>query len=255
VHEAAAALGLPVHTPERLRGNAAVLAAFAALELDAGVVAAYGQILPQAMLDAPRLGCLNIHGSLLPRWRGAAPIHAAIRAGDSQTGITIMQMDAGLDTGPILMKRAVPIAPTTTTGALHDILAHMGAEMILETLAKRPSPVPQPAEGVTYAPKLSRQDGRIDWTEPAEAIDRQVRAFDPWPGTFTALHGAPLKVLAVAAAGGSGEPGVVLDDMLTVACGAGALRLTRVQAPGRGAMEAAAFVRGHPVAVGTRLGS
>ncbi len=270
VHVAADELGITVHTPEKLRGNAAALAEFAALGLDIGVVAAYGQILPQAMLDAPRMGCLNIHGSLLPRWRGAAPIHAAIRAGDAETGITIMQMDAGLDTGAMLLKRAVPITPTTTTAALHDVLARMGADMIVEALATHPSPVPQPEAGVTYAPKLTRDDGRIDWTQSADAIDRQVRAFDSWPGTFTTLDGETLKVLAVSLANGtdgsatvidnqpadgSPAPGTVLDDMLTVGCGAGALRLVRVQAPGRSAMEAAAFLRGRPVPAGTRLGA
>ena len=255
VHEAADAMGLPVHTPDRLRGNAEALFEFAALDLDAGVVAAYGQILPQAMLDAPKLGCLNIHGSLLPRWRGAAPIHAAVRAGDPETGITIMQMDAGLDTGAILLKQAVPITSTTTTAALHDILARMGAEMIVRTLAQRPAPVAQPADGVTYAPKLSREDGRIDWTHDAGTLDRQVRAFDPWPGTFTSLGGTVLKVLAVTPTAGSGAPGSTLDDALTVACGSGALRLNRVQAPGRSAMDAAAFLRGHSVPAGTRLGT
>ncbi|MBS0638971.1 MAG: methionyl-tRNA formyltransferase [Proteobacteria bacterium] len=255
VHVAADELGLAVHTPDKLRGNKDVLAEFAALNLDVGVVAAYGQILPQAMLDAPRLGCLNIHGSLLPRWRGAAPIHAAIRAGDAETGITIMQMDAGLDTGAMLLKRAVPITATSTTAALHDVLAQMGAEMIVAVLATRPPPMPQPQDGVTYAPKLSREDGRIDWAQPADAIDRQVRAFDPWPGTFTTLEGDTLKVLAVAPAAGSGAPGTVLDDRLTVACGSGALRLMRVQAPGRSAMEAEAFLRGRLVPAGTRLGT
>ncbi|HVZ09063.1 methionyl-tRNA formyltransferase [Rhodopila sp.] len=255
VHVAAERLGLPVRTPERLRGNATALAEFAALDLDVAVVAAYGQILPQAMLDAPRRGCLNIHASLLPRWRGAAPIHAAIRGGDTETGITIMQMDAGLDTGAMRLKRAVPITPTTTTATLHDELARLGATMIVEVLATWPDAVPQPDTGVTYAAKLGREDGRIDWSQPADAVDRQVRAFDPWPGTFTTLRGDPLKVLAVAKTTGHGEPGTTLDDRLTVACGNGALRLLRVQAPGRSAMDADAFLRGHAVPAGTRLGT
>jgi methionyl-tRNA formyltransferase len=254
VHVAADDLGLPVHTPQRLRGNTDALNAFAALNLDIAVVAAYGLILPEAMLDATPLGCLNIHASLLPRWRGAAPIQAAIRAGDTETGITIMQMDAGLDTGAMLLRRAVPITGQTTGATLHDTLAELGAAMIVEVLATVPRAIPQPENGVTYAPKLSRQDSRIDWTQPAEAIDRQVRAFDPWPGTATTLDGHALKILAVTPADGSGPPGAVLDDFLTVACGSRALRLVRVQAPGRSAMDAAAFLRGHPVPRGARFG-
>ncbi len=255
VQVAADELGLPVRTPVRLRTDAQAHADFAALQLDAGIVAAYGLILPQAMLDAPRLGCLNIHASLLPRWRGAAPIQAAILAGDSETGITIMQMEAGLDTGPMLLSQAIPITSRTTTATLHDCLASIGADLILRALASAPAPVPQPQQGATYAPKLSREDGRIEWGMPAEAVDRQVRAFDPWPGTFTTLAGAPLKVLSVALAEANGEPGTALDAGLTVACGSGAVRLTRVQLPGRAAMDAAAFLRGHPVPAGTRLGA
>jgi methionyl-tRNA formyltransferase len=254
VHVAAEALGLPVRTPVRLRSDAQAHADFAALELDVAVVAAYGLILPQAMLDSPRRGCLNIHASLLPRWRGAAPIQAAVLAGDAQTGITIMQMEAGLDTGPMLLSQAVPVTETTTAGQLHDWLAAIGAALVLRALDVSPPPVPQPAEGATYAAKLSREDGRIDWTRPAEAIDRQVRAFDPWPGTFTTLGGTVLKVLAVEPALAAGAPGTLLDDRLTVACGTGALRLTRVQLPGRAPLDAAAFLRGHPVPAGTRLG-
>jgi methionyl-tRNA formyltransferase len=254
VQVAAGHLGLEVRTPARLRADPAAQQAFAALGLDAAVVAAYGLILPPAMLDAPRLGCLNIHASLLPRWRGAAPIQAAVLAGDAETGITIMQMNAGLDTGPMLLREAVPITATTTAAVLHDVLAVLGARLILRALAEHPQPVPQPNAGVTYAPKLTRDAGRIDWTRDAAAIDRQVRAFDPWPGTFTTRHGAVLKVLAVERAEGDGEPGTVLDGRLTVACGAGALRLTRVQLAGRPAMAADAFLRGHPMAVGEVLG-
>jgi methionyl-tRNA formyltransferase len=255
VQVAAEALGLEVRTPARLRSDLAAQQAFAALRLDAAVVAAYGLIVPPAMLDAPRLGCLNIHASLLPRWRGAAPIQAAILAGDAATGVTIMQMDAGLDTGPMLLREAVPITGTTTAAGLHDVLAAMGARLVLRALAERPAPVAQPDDGVTYAPKLTREAGRIDWGSDAAQIDRQVRAFDPWPGAFTTLHGAILKVLAVEWADGSGQPGTVLDNRLTIACGVGALRLTRVQLSGRPAMAAEAFLRGHPVPVGTRLGS
>ena len=260
VHVVADALGIPVHTPVRLRGDATEQATFAALHADVAVVAAYGLILPQAMLDAPRLGCLNIHASLLPRWRGAGPIQAAILAGDSETGVTIMQMEAGLDTGPMLLREAVPIGPTTTAATLHDVLAEMGGRLIVRALAEHPVAVPQSEDGVAYAPKLERDHGRLDWTQDAAALDRRVRAFDPWPGTFTTLDGAVLKVLAVQCIpswpGLTGGPkaGTTLDTALTVACGQGALRLTRVQAPGRAAMDAAAFLRGRAVPAGTVLG-
>ncbi len=247
-------LGLAVRTPARLRQDADAQAAFAALDLDAAVVAAYGLILPPAMLAAPRRGCLNIHASLLPRWRGAAPIQAAILAGDAESGITVMQMEAGLDTGPMLLREAVPITPRTTGASLHDALAEIGAGLILRALDEWPAPVPQPAEGVTYAPKLERADARLDWAQPAVALDRRVRAFDPWPGTATTLAGATLKVLAAEPVDGKGPAGMTLDDRLTVACGQGALRLLRVQLPGRAALPAEAFLRGHPVPAGTRLG-
>jgi methionyl-tRNA formyltransferase len=253
VQLAAERLGLPVRTPARLRTDPDAQQAFAALRPDAAVVAAYGLILPPAMLIAPRLGCLNIHASLLPRWRGAAPIQAAILAGDAETGVTIMQMDAGLDTGPMLLRESVPLTPTTTAAALHHVLAGIGARLILRALAEHPAPVPQPDDGVTYAPKLTRAAGRIDWAQHAAMIDRQVRAFDPWPGTFTTLRGAVLKVLAAEPATASGPPGTVLDDRLTVACGGGALRLTRLQLAGRPAMAAEAFLRGHPVPPGSLL--
>jgi methionyl-tRNA formyltransferase len=259
VHVEADRLGLPVRTPPRLRTAAGEWEAFAALDLDAAVVAAYGLILPLPMLQAPRRGCLNIHASLLPRWRGAAPIQAAILAGDAATGITIMQMDAGLDTGPMLLREAVPITPTTTTATLHDVLAEVGARLILTTLTSPPVAVPQPQEGATYAPKLSREDGRIDWTHDAVTIERRVRAFDPWPSTFTTWDGTVLKILAAVVADGSGEPNgepsTVLDDRLLVACGQGALRLTRVQLAGRAAMDTVAFLRGHSLAAGARLGT
>jgi methionyl-tRNA formyltransferase len=247
-------LGLAVRTPARLRGEPVEQTAFASLGLDAAVVAAYGLILPQTMLETPCRGCLNIHASLLPRWRGAAPIQAAVLAGDVQTGVTIMQMEAGLDTGPILLRQPVPISAATTTAELHGTLAELGARLILQALAEQPVPVPQPDEGVTYAPKLSRGAGRIDWARDAAAIERQVRAFDPWPGTSTTLHGAVLKVLAVQPASGSGPPGMALDERLTIACGTQALRLARVQLGGRPAMTADAFLRGHKVPLGTVLG-
>lgn len=258
VQVAAEAMGLAVRTPARLRKDAAAHDAFRALALDAAVVAAYGLILPPAMLEAPRRGCLNIHASLLPRWRGAAPIQAAILAGDAETGVTIMQMDEGLDTGAMLLRDSVPITGATTASGLHDVLAAMGARLVLRVLDEAPAPLAQPEDGACYAPKLSREDGRIDWTRDAAALDRQVRALNPWPGTFSVLDGEVLKVLAAAPAEGAGvprgKPGEVLDGGLLVAAGVGALRLTRVQAPGRAAMAADAFLRGRAVAPGTRLG-
>jgi len=253
VHAAAEALGLPVHTPARLRRDVGEHAAFAALDLDAAVVAAYGLILPQPMLDAPRRGCLNIHASLLPRWRGAGPIQAAVLAGDAETGITVMQMDAGLDTGAMLLRETVPIGPRTTAAGLHDILATLGARMIVQALQDAPPPVPQPENGATYAPKLTRDDGRLDWTQPAEALDRRVRALTPWPGTWAVLGSDVLKVLEAAPEAGSGPPGTVLDGALLVACAAGALRLLRVQRPGRAPMDATALLRGFPVPPGAVL--
>jgi len=254
VHEAADALALPVRTPAGLRKDTAEHAAFAALGLDVAVVCAYGLILPAPMLAAPRRGCLNIHASLLPRWRGAAPIQAAILAGDAATGITVMQMDEGLDTGAMLLREAVPITPATNAAGLHDTLATIGARLILDALDGAPVPVPQPGEGATYAAKLTREDGRIDWAQDAAALDRRVRALNPWPGTFARLGDDMLKVLAAHPVAGAGVPGTTLDEALLVACGAGALRLTRVQAPGRAALDATAFLRGHPVPAGTKLG-
>jgi methionyl-tRNA formyltransferase len=253
VHEAALALGLPVRTPTRLRTDAEQHAAFAALELDAAIVAAYGLILPQAMLDAPRRGCLNIHASLLPRWRGAGPIQAAILAGDAESGVTIMQMDAGLDTGPMLIREATPIGPDTTAATLHDTLSAMGARLVLRALEEQPAPTVQP-EGATYAPKLSKDSGRLDWTQDTVTLDRVVRAMVPWPGAWTTLDGEMLKVLAARPEPGDGPAGTTLDEGLLVAAGSGALRLLRVQRPGKGPMDAAAMLRGRPIATGTVLG-
>jgi len=253
VHAAAEALGLPVRVPARLRRNQDEQAAFAALDLDAAVVAAYGLILPQAMLDAPRRGCLNIHASLLPRWRGAGPIQAAVLAGDAETGVTIMQMDAGLDTGAMLLREAVPVGLRATAAELHDALGAMGARLVVQALRDAPPPVPQPVEGATYAPKLTRDDGRLDWTQPAAALDRRVRGLTPWPGTWTMLGQDALKVLDAVPEAGSGPPGTVLDDALLVACGDRALRLLRVQRPGRAPMDAADLLRGYPVPAGTVL--
>ena len=258
VHQAALELGLPVRTPARVRKDAAEHAAFAALGLDAAVVVAYGLILPKPMLDAPRRGCLNIHASLLPRWRGAAPIHAAVLAGDAETGITIMRMDEGLDTGPMLLREATPIGRRDTTVQVHDRLSGMGARLILRALEENPPAVPQPEAGATYAPKLGKEDGRLEWREPADALDRRVRAMTPWPGAYTGWNGEVLRVLSAEPApppGREGAPGMVLDEALLVACGEGtALRLTRVQRAGRAAMDAEAFLRGTPVPPGTVLG-
>jgi methionyl-tRNA formyltransferase len=254
VHRAALELGLPVRTPARLKRDAAEHEAFAALGLDAAVVAAYGLILPKAMLDAPRRGCLNIHASLLPRWRGAAPIHAAILAGDAESGVTIMRMEEGLDTGPMLLKEATPIGPQTTVQELHDRLAAIGARLILRALAEDPPAVPQPEEGVTYAPKLTKEDGRLDWTQDAAALERRVRALNPWPGTFFTHGGEQIRVLAAHPEPGSGAPGTVLDDAGLIACGSGALRLARLQRPGRAPQPADAFLRGYPLPRGRVLG-
>ncbi len=253
VHVAADALGLPVRTPATLKRDPQAQAAFAELGLDSAVVAAYGLIVPASMLGSTRRGCINIHASLLPRWRGAAPIQAAILAGDAETGVTIMRMDSGLDTGPMLLRGAVPITDTSTAATLRDELAALGAALVLRALAEDPPESPQPTDGATYAPKLSRADGRLDWTRDAAALARRVRALNPWPGTFTSLGEDTLKVLAAAVEPGEGDPGTVLDHALLVATGAAALRLTRVQAPGRAPMDAASFLRGRPVPPGTRL--
>ncbi len=256
VQVAAEAWGLSIRHPVSLKRDKTAQAEFAALHLDAAVVAAYGLILPQAMLDAPRRGCLNIHASLLPRWRGAAPIQAAVLAGDPESGVTIMQMDAGLDTGDMLLSEAVPIGPRGTATLLHDELAALGAKLVLRALAERPQPQPQPAEGACYAPKLTRADGALDWARTATELDRRVRALNPWPGTWCRLQGDVLKVLDAEPAPGrtNAAPGTVLRDLI-VACGEGALRLLRVQRAGRAPMAADAFLRGSPIAAGTVLGA
>ncbi|MGH7066546.1 MAG: methionyl-tRNA formyltransferase [Acetobacteraceae bacterium] len=250
----ALALELPLATPERLRANREEWARFAALGLDAAVIAAYGLILPPEMLSAPNRGALNIHASLLPRWRGAAPVAAAIRAGDAMTGISIMQMDAGLDTGPILLQEAIPIPPTATADTLTTALGRLGAALIVRALAENPEPRPQPTDGVTYAPRLSRADGRLAWDASAAALARQVRAFDPWPGSFCEIEGMRLKILEVQELAGEGPPGRLLDATFKVACGSGALRLISVQPAGKPAMSGRAFLNGRRFAPGTRLG-
>lgn len=254
--------GIAVRTPASLRDPAAQ-PAFAALAADAAVVAAYGLILPPAILATPRLGCLNVHASLLPRWRGAAPIQRAILAGDRQTGVTIMQMDEGLDTGAILLQRVEPISPETTAGALTDHLAAIGAAVIVDALARLARdellPRPQPATGITYAAKIGRDEARLDWRLPAERLERQVRAFNPSPGAYflagPGLNGERIRVLAAKIERDAGRdvPGTVLDDRLTVACGADALRPLRVQRAGRAAMDADAMLRGFALPRGTLL--
>ncbi|MBI4183580.1 MAG: methionyl-tRNA formyltransferase [Proteobacteria bacterium] len=256
----AEAHGLTVLVPASLRGDEAVQAEFSALGLDAVVVVAYGLMLPKRMLAAPRLGCLNVHASLLPRWRGAAPIQRAILAGDRRTGVSIMLMDEGLDTGPVVLARMVPITLKTTAEGLHDELARLGADLVLEALdglaAGRLDPRPQPSEGVTYAPKLDRDEGRIEWAKPAATLERMVRALNPWPGVWFSHQGEAIKVLAAELAGrpAGAQPGTVLDERLTVACGEGALRLLKVQRAGRQALSAGEFLRGRPLAPGTMLG-
>jgi methionyl-tRNA formyltransferase len=258
VHERAASQGLEVACPSSLR-DPAEAAALAARRLDAAVVVAYGLILPAAVLRAPRLGCLNIHASLLPRWRGAAPIQRAILAGDAETGVTIMQMDAGLDTGPILLQEAVPIPPDMTGGRLHDSLAALGARLIVPALdgvaAGRLAARPQPAAGACYAAKLTPAEARLDWRRPAAALERQVRAFDPWPGSWFG-HGDERIQVRAAALGGAGAdpPGTVRLDPLRIACGDGnALLPTVLQRPGRKPLPADAFLRGYALPAGTRL--
>lgn len=256
VHAFAESREIPVRTPKSLR-DADAQAAFAALGADVGVVAAYGLILPKAILDAPRLGCLNVHASLLPRWRGAAPIQRAILAGDRESGVTIMQMDPGLDTGAMLLTGSLPITDDTDASSLHDGLASMGARLIVEALGKLEagglSATPQPADGVTYAAKLAKDEGRLDWTLPAVQLERAIRAFTPWPGAWFDYRGERFKVLAATVLDGSGSPGTLLDDRLSVACGEGALRLLRVQRPGKAALDADAFLRGFPLVKGTRI--
>lgn len=255
VHEAAEDLGLTVRTPLRLRGEAEQRA-FAGLHSDVGAVAAYGLLLPPSVLSAPRLGCINLHASLLPRWRGAAPIPHAILAGDRTHGFTLMQVDEGLDTGPILFQQTVDVGGRPTAGALHDAIANEGAQALVAALddlsAGRLAPRPQPNEGVTMAPKIAPEDGRLDWARDAVELDRRVRAFAPHPGAWLMAGGERLRVLEAEAVGETGAPGTVLAA-LTVACGTGALRIKRVQRPAKRPMEADEFLRGFALPPGTVL--
>ena len=261
VKQLALAHGIEVDQPEKLRTDAQ-RARLADCAPDVLVVAAYGLILPKAVLELPRLGCINIHASLLPRWRGAAPIHRAIEAGDAETGITIMQMDEGLDTGPMLLRRALPIAADDTTASLHDRLAALGGDCIVEALAAlqcgQLSPTPQPAEGVTYAAKIGRAEADIDWSRPALEIERAMRAFDPFPGAVSTLRDTAVKCWKAQVVAGEGEPGRVLAvdaDGIAVACGRDALRCTVLQRPGSKRLPAREFLRGFPVSVGERFAS
>jgi methionyl-tRNA formyltransferase len=240
----AAELGLPVRDPVSLRDPAAQ-ADFAALGADAAVVAAYGLILPRAVLDAPRHGCLNIHASLLPRWRGAAPIHRAVMAGDRETGVCIMRMEAGLDTGPVLLRRAIPIGPQDTTGDLHDRLADLGAGLIVQALDRLAdlTPQPQPDDGVTYAAKIDKAEARVDWTQPAAQVDRLIRGLSPAPGAWCEVAGERVRLLRSRLGAGAGAPGQLLGGW-TVACGSGAVEVTEVQRAGRRPMPAAEALRG-----------
>ncbi|MFN3647044.1 MAG: methionyl-tRNA formyltransferase, partial [Gemmobacter sp.] len=239
-------LGLPVRHPVRLR-EAAEQAAFAALGADVAVVVAYGLILPQAVLDAPRHGCLNIHASLLPRWRGAAPIHRAVMAGDAETGVCIMRMEAGLDTGPVLLRAATPIGPEDTTADLHDRLSALGAALIVQALDRLPDlvPEPQPEAGVTYAHKIDKAEARIDWAQPAEAVARQIRGLSPFPGAWCRMGRERLKLLRAVAVPGAGTPGQILPgEGLQVACGTGAIRVLEAQREGKRALPVAAALHG-----------
>jgi methionyl-tRNA formyltransferase len=259
VHELALSLDLAVYTPKGLRSDDEA-AAFKALDLDAAVVVSYGHILPKTFLDAPVLGCINIHGSLLPRWRGAAPIHRAILAGDAETGVTIMRMDEGLDTGPMLLAERTPISAADTAESVHDRLAELGGRLIVSTLdalvVKTIEPVPQPDDGVSYAHKLGKEEGALDWRRPAAELERKVRAFHPWPGTWFDVEGERIKVLGAALALAAGAPGTVSigrDGFPVVACGVGGVKLLKLQRAGKSAQAADAFLRGFALAAGTVL--
>ena len=244
VQAKAEALGLPVRHPVSLKGEEEQ-AAFAALNADVAVVVAYGLILPQAILDAPAKGCLNIHASLLPRWRGAAPIHRAIMAGDAETGVAIMQMEAGVDTGPVLLSERTKIGAEETTADLHDRLSAMGARLVVEALGRLGTltPVPQPEDGVTYAQKIDKAEARIDWTKPAEDVDRKIRGLSPFPGAWCEIAGERVKLLRSRRTDGQGAPGEVLGGF-TIACGAGAVEITEAQREGKKAMPAHEVLKG-----------
>jgi methionyl-tRNA formyltransferase len=260
VHRMAERFGLPVLTPGTLRNDEAA-EAFRGHEADVAVVVAYGMLLPKAILDAPELGCLNLHASLLPRWRGAAPIQRAVMAGDRETGVAVMRMEEGLDTGPVAMAERIAIAPEMTAGELHDRLMVLGADLMVRALAALSrgalSFTPQPEEGVTYAHKLKNEDARIDWSKPAQAVHDHIRGLSPFPGAyFTADFGKGperVKVLRAALAPGSGEPGTLLDADAAIACGEGAVRLIQVQRAGKAPLAADEFLRGVRLGSGARF--
>src|SRR6185437_2508166 len=247
VEREARRLKLPVFTPKTLRDTEAQLT-FQSHQADAAVVVAYGLILPKPVLDAPKLGCFNVHASLLPRWRGAAPINRAVMAGDAESGVTIMRMDEGLDTGPMALADRLPIGPDMTAGKLHDALARLGADLMGRALAAAErgtlTLTPQPEAGVTYAAKISKSETRIDWSQPGERVHNHIRGLSPFPGAWFEHGGQRVKVLHSSRVGGSGAPGTTLDDKLTVACGEGAVRLVKVQRAGKQPMSADEFLRG-----------
>lgn len=261
VHRTAERFGIPVRHPRSLRG-ADEQEAFAALDADLAVVVAYGLILPRPVLEAPRLGCVNLHASLLPRWRGAAPIQRAVMAGDMEAGVCVMRMEEGLDTGPVGMVERIALGPDMTAGELHDRLAGLGADLMARAVAAmaRGSLAfkPQPEDGMTYAAKIGNEDSRIDWTRPAQALHDQIRGLSPFPGAFVEADLGKgverLKILRARVGAGSGPAGVLLDEAGTVACGEGALQLLQVQRAGKGAMAAAEFLRGARLQPGRRLG-
>ena len=257
VHARALALTLDVRHPASLK-EAEEQAAFSELRADAAVVVAYGLLLPQELLDAPAHGCLNIHASLLPRWRGAAPIHRAIMAGDRETGICIMQMEAGLDTGPVLYQETISIAPDETTAALHERLSDLGARSIVQSLKdlSQLQARPQSSVGICYAQKIDKSEAQIDWSLPAEILDRQIRGLSPFPGAWAMLRGERVKLLGsalISCEQPMASAGTVLDDDLGIACGSGALRITRLQRAGKSAQSSADFLRGTPVFAGEQL--
>ena len=256
VEREARRLGLPVLTPKTLKDEAAQ-AAFRAYRADAAVVVAYGLILPKAILEAPRLGCFNVHASLLPRWRGAAPINRAVMTGDHESGVTIMQMDEGLDTGAMAMKESLAIGADMTAGDLHDALARLGADLMLRTLAAAERGTlelkPQPEAGVTYATKIDKNETHVDWTKPWKQVHNHIRGLSPFPGAWFEVGGVRVKALRSTKGEGKGAPGTAIDDRLTIACGDGAVRLTQVQREGKKPMSAEEFLRGTAVKAGTRL--
>jgi len=256
VEREARRLGIPVHTPKTLK-VAAAQETFRAHNADAAVVIAYGLILPKPILDAPKLGCFNVHASLLPRWRGAAPITRAIMAGDAESGVTIMKMDEGLDTGAMAMAERIKIGEDMSAGELHGALSRLGADLMARALAalERGSLTltPQPAQGVTYAEKITNAETRIDWSKPWKQVHDHIRGLSPFPGAWFELNGVRVKVLRATKGEGNGAPGTTLDDKLTIACAGGAVRLVQIQRAGKQPMSAEDFLRGTPVPKGTRL--